>query len=87
MTHKTRKNRSTFTPAQKLEYAKLMVEEHYSTQQVMALSGAGTTAVARWKKQYLSEQKGETMEGKTALDADKRHIQILEKQLARADIP
>jgi transposase len=42
-----RKNRKDFTPDQRLEYAKLMVEEQYSNQQVMDLSGAGPTAVSR----------------------------------------
>ncbi len=35
----------------KLEYAKLMVEEGYSNRQIEEISGAGTTAVIRWKKQ------------------------------------
>jgi transposase len=84
MTSKPRKPRSTFTPAQKLEYAKLMVEEQYSNQQVIALSGAGATAVSRWKRQYLAEQRGELVEGKVALDTDKRRIQALEKELAES---
>ena len=81
MTNKIRKTRGTFTPAQKLEYAKLMVKENYTNQQVMDLSGAGATAVSRWKRQLQAEQRGEVVEGKIALDADKRRIQELEKQL------
>jgi len=84
MTSKIRKARQTYTPAQKLEYAKLMVEENYTNQQVVELSSAGPTAVSRWKRQYLAEQRGEVVEGKTALDADKRRIQELEKQLAES---
>ena len=79
MTNTIRKIRKSFTPAQKLEYAKLMVEERYSNQQVIELSGAGPTAVSRWKKQYLAEQRGEVVKGKTALDSDTRRIQELEK--------
>lgn len=82
MTSTTRKIRKNFTPAQKLEYAKLMVVEDYSNQQVIELSGAGATAVSRWKRQYLAEQRGEVAEEKIALDSDKRRIQELEKQLA-----
>lgn len=48
----------------------------------MDLSGAGPTAVARWKSQYLAEQRGEVIQGKVALGSDKRRIQELEKQLA-----
>jgi transposase len=82
MTDKIRKTRKDFTPDQRLEYAKLMVEEEYSNQQVMDLSGAGATAVSRWKSQYLAEQRGEVTQGKVAIDSDKRRIQLLEKQLA-----
>jgi transposase len=82
MTSIIRKTRQTFTPAQKLEYANLMVQERYSNQQIIEISGAGATAVSRWKRQYLAEQHGEVVEGKVALDADKRHIQTLEKELA-----
>ena len=82
MTNTKRKARIKITPDQKLEYAKLMVDEHYTNQQIIDLSGAGPTAVSRWKKQYLAEQRGEVAEGKTALNADKRRIQELEKQLA-----
>jgi hypothetical protein len=47
MTSKIRKPRRNCTPAQKLEYAKSMVEDNYINQQVMDLSGAGSTAVSR----------------------------------------
>ncbi|HIF55003.1 MAG TPA: transposase [Methylococcaceae bacterium] len=84
MTNTTRKPRTRFTPEQRLEYAKLMIEENYSNQQVVEISGAGSTAVARWKQQFLAEQKGELIGGKVALDPDKRRIQELEKQLAES---
>ena len=82
MTDKIRKIRKEFTPDQRLEYAKLMVGDKYTNQQVMDLSGAGATVVSRWKSQYLAEQRGEVVQGKVALDSDKRRIQALEKQLA-----
>ena len=47
MTINTRKARLSYTAKQKCEYARLMVEEHYSNQQIMDISGAGATAVAR----------------------------------------
>ena len=81
---KTRKQRVNFTPEQKLEYAKLLVNEGYSNKQVMEISGAGATAVSRWKKQYSKELKGITPQGKKALTADQQRIQDLEKQLWRA---
>jgi len=84
MSDNPRKKRINFTPQQKHEYARLMVEEQYSNKQIMEISGAGATAVTRWKKQYLAEQRGETLDGKVPLDSDKRRIQELEKQLAEA---
>ena len=77
MTITTRKIRLNYTPKQKCEYARLMVEEHYSNQQIMDISGA--TAVARWKKQYLDEQRGQFTQNKIPLDADKRLIEALKK--------
>ena len=84
MSKNSRKQRINFTPQQKHEYARLMVEENYTNKQIMEISGAGASAVTRWKRQYLAEQQGEAIEGKVPLDADKRRIQELEKQLAQA---
>ena len=80
----TRKQKVMFTPEQKLEYAKLMVVESYSTKQIMEIAGAGASAVTRWKKQYLEELQGQTPEGKKAFSPDQQRIQELEKQLWRA---
>ena len=84
MKNSTRKNRTSVTPAQRLEYAKLMVDENYSNKQIIELSGASSSAVVRWKKQYLDEKKGKTSPDKIALDPQLRRIQELEKQLAEA---
>ncbi len=46
----TRKERISFTPEQRQHYAKLMVEENYSNKKIMEISGAGASAVTRWKK-------------------------------------
>lgn len=80
----TRKPRLTFSPEQKLEYAKLMIDEGYSTKKIMEISGAGYTAVSRWKKQYVAELAGETPQGKAALTPEQQKIQALEKELWRA---
>ncbi len=80
----TKKVRIKVSPEQKLEYAKMMVENGYSIQQIIEISGAGPTAVRRWKKQYLEELQGVTPEGKKALTADQQKIQDLEKQLRQA---
>ena len=84
MKNSIRKDRANLTPAQRLEYAKLMVDENYSNNQIMELSGASSSAVVRWKKQYLDERKGKVSPDKTALDPQLRRIQELEKLLAEA---
>lgn len=84
MTTKNRKTRTNFTPAQKHEYAKLMVEENYTNKQIMELSGACSTALSRWKRQYMAEQKSELVYDKVPLDADKRRIRELERELKEA---
>jgi transposase len=84
MTDSDKKERLKVTPAQKLEYAKLMVDENYTNAQIIELSGACSSAVSRWKKQYLAEIKGDTTPSKTALDPQLRRIQTLEKQLKLA---
>jgi transposase len=61
---KQRKQRLSFTVEQRLDYAKLMVNEDYTNQQIMEISGAASTAVSRWKKQHLEELDGKIPEGK-----------------------
>jgi transposase len=78
------KPRITVTPDQKLEYARHMVDEGYTNQQIVEISGACSSAVTRWKKQYLEELNGSTPKGKKALTPEQQHIQELEKQLWRA---
>lgn len=80
----TRKSKVTLSAQQKLEYAKLMVEEGYTNKQIEEISGAGKSAVSRWKQQYLSELDGKSPENVQALTTEQQRIQSLEKQLQRA---
>ena len=80
----TRKPRQTYTADQKREYAKLMVNEGYSNKAISEMSGACSSAVTRWKKQYQEELSGVTPEGLKALTPEHQGIQELERQLWRA---
>lgn len=80
----TRKTKVTFSANQKLEYAKLMVEDGYSNKQIEEISGAGKSAVSRWKVKFQSELRGITPENVRALTAEQQRIQLLETQLKRA---
>lgn len=79
-----RKQRVDLTIEQKLDYAKLMVNENYTNKKVMAISGACSSAVSRWKKQYLLELDGKTPGSGKVLTPEQQKIQLLEKQLWRA---
>lgn len=80
----TRKVKVNISPAQKLEYVKLMVDDNYTNQQIQVMSGACSSAISRWKKQYKSELQGITPEKSHALTYEQQRIQELEKELKRA---
>ena len=44
------------TDAQKHEFGKMLIEDNYSIQDVMELSGASKSAVSRWKSDYLEHK-------------------------------
>ena len=81
----SRKTKIQITAQQKLEYAKLMVDEGYTLKQIREMSGASDSAVSRWKKQYKLELAGHTPQGKSAITPEHQRIQELEKLLARAE--
>ena len=81
---KPRKQRTTSTTEQKLDYAKLMVNENYTNKQIIEISGVGPTAVIRWKKQYLAELNGQAPTSGKAMTPEQQEIQSLKKQLWRA---
>ncbi len=78
------KERVTVTSAQRREYAKLMVHEGYSNREIEKISGAGKSAVSRWKCQYKKELSGITPKDAAALTPEHRRIQELEKALRQA---
>ena len=80
----TRKIKINISPTQKLEYAKLMVEEGYTNKQIQDISGACSSAISRWKSQYKAELSGHTPKKSNAITPDQQRIQLLEKQLKRS---
>jgi transposase len=80
----TRKAKVNISPNQKLEYAKLMVEEGYIDKQIQNISGACSSAISRWKRQYVDELSGITPEKSNTLTPDQQRIQLLEKQLKQS---
>ena len=80
----SRKTKISYRPSQKLEYAKLMVEENYTNKKIQEISGACASAIARWKRQYLTELSGHTPQNSKAITVDQQRNQLLEKQLKQA---
>lgn len=76
---KPRKERIDLTIEQKLDDAKLMVHEHYTNKKIMVISGASSSAVSCWKKQYPAELNGKTPELGKALTPEQQEIQLLKK--------
>ena len=50
------KKRVSFTPKQKHDFAKMIVEDGCTIPQVMQIANASESAVSRWKKQYIAEK-------------------------------
>jgi transposase len=73
-----------FSVEQKLDYVKLMANEGYTNKQIIDIPGAGPTAVACWKKQYLAELDWQTPQSGKAMTPEQQEIQSLKKQLWRA---
>ncbi len=46
----SRKTKISYSLSQKLEYAKLMVEENYTNKQIQEISGACASPIAHWKR-------------------------------------
>ena len=81
----SKKQRLSFTVEQRRDYAKLMVEEGYTYKQVMDISGAGQTAVSRWKKQsHIDEIHGKTPQG-TQWQLSNKKSKGWKKNMAKRD--
>ena len=78
------KQRKTFTPEEKRQYAKMIVEDGYSVRKVADIAEACTSAVSRWKRQYIQEQQGVTPVNVSALSPEHQEVQRLRKALARS---
>jgi len=78
------KPRKIVSSEEKLQYAKMVVEDGYTIVKVAEIADASTSAVGRWKRQYLEEKQGITSTKIPALSPEHQEIQRLKKALARA---
>lgn len=63
-----------------------MVDGLYSVQQACEASGAGLTAVKRWKRQYLAELAGKPLPNAQALTPEQREIQQLKQRIRHSRV-
>ena len=80
---KISKKKLKFTLEQKHDYAELMINEHYTNKQIMEISGAASSTVSKWKKQYQEELEGKTPTS-SAFTSAQQEIQSLKAELWRA---
>ncbi len=84
LNYEKKRTSNHFRPA-KTRYAKMMVENGYSNQQIQEISGACSSSVVRWKRQFKAEKQGITPLNPKAITPKQKRIQELEKQLDRAN--
>jgi transposase len=79
------KARRTFAPEFKLEAAQLVVDQGYTLKAACDAMGVGKSTLENWVRQLRQERQGTTPKG-SAITADQRRIQELEKQLRRVEM-
>lgn len=77
--------RKQFTSEIKTEIAKLMVDQNYTIQQACEASGAGDSAVRRWRNQYISEKQGQPLANTNAITREQIEIQQLKQRVRQLE--
>lgn len=81
----TRKKQKSFSAEFRLEVAKLVVDEGYSTAEASKAMSVGLSTVHKWVKQLKDERNGITPKT-SALTPEQRKIKELEKQIKRIEL-
>ena len=79
-----KKTRRTFDPEFRLEAARLVVDQGYTIRAGCEAMGVSKSSLENWVRQLRRERQGETPKA-TALTADQRRIQELEKTIRRIE--
>lgn len=80
--NKTRKN---YDPQFRLDAAQLVVDQGYSVRQACESMGVSKSSMDNWVRQLNQERRGETPKA-SALTADQRKIQELEKRIRQIEM-
>ena len=79
------KSRKTFSPEFRLEAAQLVVDQHYTVRAACEAMGVSKSTMENWVRQLRQERRGNTPKA-TALTAEQRRIQDLEKRLRQVEM-
>ena len=79
------KKRRTFDPQFRLESARLVVDQGYSVREACDAMGVSKSTMENWVRQLKQERRGETPKA-TALTAEQRKIQELEKRIRQIEM-
>ncbi|VAW79560.1 Transposase InsN for insertion sequence element IS911 [hydrothermal vent metagenome] len=79
------KTRRTFSPEFRLESAQLVVDQSYTIKAACESMGVSKSTMENWVRQLRKEHQGETPKA-TAMTAEQRHIQALEKTIRRIEM-
>lgn len=78
------KLRRTFSPEFRLESAQLVVDQGYTIKAACESMGVSKSTMENWVRQLRQERQGETPKA-TAMTAEQRRIQELEKTIRRIE--
>jgi transposase len=79
------KSRKTFSPEFRLEAAQLVVDQHYTVRAACEAMGVSKSTMENWVRQLRQERQGNTPKA-TAITAEQRRIQDLEKRLRQVEM-
>ena len=75
-----------YTPEFKLQAASLVLDAQYSPQDAAKASNVSTSAIRAWVKQLREERQGITPQNASAIRADQRQIQALQKRIKQLEL-
>ena len=79
------KSRKTFSPEFRLEAAQLVVDQQYTVRAACEAMGVSKSTMENWVRQLRQEREGKTPKA-TAITAEQRRIQELEKRLRQVEM-
>lgn len=70
----------------KHQAASLVLDSNYSLRDAAKASNVSVSAIRAWSKQLREERSGVTPQGATAIRAEQRQIQVLQKRIKQLEL-